>query len=207
MKYVLLAVLWILFCVLHSGLISIRFSAFAKRALGSGYRFYRLFYNIFAVVTLIPVVLYSHSLKQQPFFVWNGHLFIGKWILIITGVSLFILGARHYSMSVFMGIAQIREKSGHALISRSDTIDSTGILGLVRHPLYAGIFPLLWAQNLDTSTLITNIVLSVYVIVGTFLEERKLVIEFGEEYRNYRKRVSMFFPVKWIYLRCKRLFF
>jgi protein-S-isoprenylcysteine O-methyltransferase Ste14 len=35
-------------------------------------------------------------------------------------------------------------------------------------------------------------------VVGAFLEERKLVRIFGEEYRDYQQKVSMFIPVKWL---------
>jgi protein-S-isoprenylcysteine O-methyltransferase Ste14 len=34
------------------------------------------------------------------------------------------------------------------------------------------------------------------VVVGTILEERKLVAEFGDEYRQYQREVSMLFPWK-----------
>ena len=41
-------------------------------------------------------------------------------------------------------------------------------------------------------------ILTVYVVIGTHLEERKLVAEFGDEYREYQQTVSMLFPWKWI---------
>jgi protein-S-isoprenylcysteine O-methyltransferase Ste14 len=40
-------------------------------------------------------------------------------------------------------------------------------------------------------------VFTAYVVVGTLLEEKKLVAEFGEEYRSYQRRVSMLVPLKW----------
>jgi len=36
------------------------------------------------------------------------------------------------------------------------------------------------------------------LIVGTYLEEKKLVREFGEKYLIYQKRVSMLIPYKWL---------
>ena len=57
---------------------------------------------------------------------------------------------------------------------------------------------LIWAGQMDVSTIIVNIILTAYLIIGTFLEERKLVREFGEEYRAYQKRVSMFLPFLWL---------
>jgi protein-S-isoprenylcysteine O-methyltransferase Ste14 len=41
-------------------------------------------------------------------------------------------------------------------------------------------------------------VLSLYLVIGAFLEERKLLKEFGDDYRLYKNRVSMLFPWKWI---------
>ena len=57
---------------------------------------------------------------------------------------------------------------------------------------------LLWARDLDVAALVANGVLTSYIVVGTLLEEGKLVHEFGDVYRNYQGRVSMFVPLKWI---------
>ena len=101
-------------------------------------------------------------------------------------------------MSTFLGLKQINESITHNLINKSGQLNSSGILGVVRHPFYAATFPLIWATNLDVTFLIVNCILSIYVIIGTFLEEKKLVQEFGDEYRAYQDRVSMLFPLKWI---------
>ncbi|MEI6143491.1 MAG: hypothetical protein WCP85_29715 [Mariniphaga sp.] len=42
--------------------------------------------------------------------------------------------------------------------------------------------------------IIVNLVLTVYIIIGTFLEEKKLVLEFGETYIQYQKEVPMIVP-------------
>jgi protein-S-isoprenylcysteine O-methyltransferase Ste14 len=51
---------------------------------------------------------------------------------------------------------------------------------------------------LDISVIIVNVILTSYLIVGTHLEEKKLVMEFGEKYLIYQKRVSMLIPYKWL---------
>ena len=49
----------------------------------------------------------------------------------------------------------------------------------------------------DVSALIVNGLLTVYLVTGTWLEEQKLIREFGDTYRNYQNRVSMLIPYKW----------
>lgn len=198
MRYFILAVIWILFCVLHSALISVTFTNFIKRKIGDKYRFYRISYNIFSIATFIPVFIYSKAISEQPFFIWSGYLLPVKYALLFLGVLCFVLGARRYSFAQFSGFAQIKEGKGNSLINRTGKLSSRGILGVVRHPFYAGIFPLIWSSDLDITGLIINIILSIYVLIGTLLEERKLILEFGDEYRAYQQRVSMLFPAKWI---------
>ena len=201
MEYFILAVLWITFCAMHSALISTTFNNILKQKTGDAYRFHRLFYNIFSIVTLIPVALYTLSIKQQPFFVWDGYLLPLKYILQACGILFFILGGQRYSFSQFAGIRQIRKGIDHNLINKTGKLSSKGILGAVRHPFYAGLFPLIWAKDLDISFFIVNIILSIYLIIGTLLEERKLVLEFGDAYSEYQKKVSMLFPFKFIKAR------
>jgi len=203
MKYFMPAVLWITYCVLHSALISITFTNFLKQKAGNGFRYYRLFYNIFSIVTLIPVVVYTLSIKTQPFFVWDGYLLPIKYILIAVGILFIIMGAQHYSFAQFAGIRQIKKGIDHKLINETGLLSSRGILGAVRHPFYAGIFPPIWARDLDAAFLIVNIILSAYLIIGSILEERKLVLEFGDAYREYQQKVSMLFPLKFIKAKLK----
>ncbi len=205
MKYFILAVLWIIFCALHSALISVTFTNFIKKKIGDYYRFYRLFYNIFSIVTLIPVLIYTAFIRQPPFFVWNGYLLLIKYILLFLGILCFVMGAMRYSFGQFFGLAQIKEGANHNLMNKTGKLSSRGILGFVRHPFYAGIFPFIWSSDLDTTGLIVNIILSIYVLIGTLLEERKLILEFGNAYREYQQKVSMLFPLKWIKAMLKTL--
>ena len=204
MKYVLLAIIWISYVALHSAMITPKFTNFLKRQLGDSYKFYRLFYNLVALVLLIPVVFYTYSIRQTPFFTWEGSLLPVRLLMLAIGLFFFYAGARQYDMSTFLGLKQIREDVNHNLINSTGRLNSSGILGVVRHPFYAAVFPVIWATDLDISFLIVNCILSIYVIIGTILEEQKLVEEFGDEYRAYQKGVSMLFPMKWILNKMNR---
>jgi protein-S-isoprenylcysteine O-methyltransferase Ste14 len=39
-----------------------------------------------------------------------------------------------------------------------------------------------------------NIVLTIYLVVGAYYEERKLVREFGEAYTSYQQKTPMLIP-------------
>jgi protein-S-isoprenylcysteine O-methyltransferase Ste14 len=58
---------------------------------------------------------------------------------------------------------------------------------------FAGII-YFWTQTITLADIIVNIILTIYVIVGTRLEENKLRIEFGEVYAQYQKEVPMLIP-------------
>jgi methanethiol S-methyltransferase len=83
-------------------------------------------------------------------------------------------------------------------MTENGEFDSSGVLGVVRHPWYLAVLILLWARDQSLSGLIINMILSVYLVIGTFLEERKLILEFGDKYRVYQLQVSMFIPFKWL---------
>ena len=72
---IVLALLWSTWCILHSVLIAPTVTDFWKHRLGSGFRFYRLFYNGVALGTFIPVWLYGESFPDQTVWVhWEGWL-------------------------------------------------------------------------------------------------------------------------------------
>ena len=203
MRYLFLALAWTAYCTLHSAMISETATGFLKRWLGDSFRFYRLFFNAVAALTLIPVLWYSHSLGQEAIFRWQGVWLVLQYLLLACGVLLVVAGGRHYSLGQFVGISQLRGPSSGGLATGGG-LDSSGVLGLVRHPWYTAVVLLLWAGDLDTATLVGNGVLTLYIVVGTLLEERKLVHEFGDAYRVYQARVSMFVPLKWIRSRIAR---
>jgi protein-S-isoprenylcysteine O-methyltransferase Ste14 len=200
-RYVLLILLWGAWCFLHSLLITRTVTDFVLKRFEKAYQYYRILYNLIALVTLIPVLAYSFSIKGLPVFRWEGPFLIVQGVMVILAFLLFIGGARKYDLAQFLGIRQIRENSECSILTDDCRLDTSEVLGMTRHPWYAGGILIIWARDLDIAAILTNLVITGYFLIGTFLEERKLVIEFGEEYIDYQQRVSMLFPFKWAILK------
>ena len=65
----------------------------------------------------------------------------------------------------------------------------------VRHPLYFFSLLLIWScPDLSLDRLLYNVLWSTWIIVGSVFEERDLVADFGEPYRNYQRKVPMLIP-------------
>jgi len=67
---------------------------------------------------------------------------------------------------------------------------------LVRHPLMVGFLIAFWATpTMTVGHLFFSIMVSGYIAMGVWFEERDLIREHGEEYLNYRREVRGFIPL------------
>jgi protein-S-isoprenylcysteine O-methyltransferase Ste14 len=67
----------------------------------------------------------------------------------------------------------------------------------VRHPLYSFCLLMIWScPDLTVDRLLFNVLWTAWIIVGTVLEERDLVADFGETYRDYQRKVPMLIPYR-----------
>ena len=198
MHYLILILLWIAWCTLHSTMISRFVTEALHRRLPRGFRYYRIFYNLVAAGTLLPVLLYAQNIRGEVLISWSG-----PWIFLpvlcgLAALLFFVAGARYYDLFQFLGLRQIKYDNTCAVLTDDCSLNTGGVLSMVRHPWYTGAILIVWARPLDLAALITNVVLVAYIIVGTILEERKLRLQFGESYREYQRQVSVYFPIKWI---------
>jgi len=197
MPYILLVLLWVAWCALHSALISPAVTERLQARFPNSVRYYRILYNLFAVVSLLPVLAYAFSLKGTPLVTWAGPWRFVPILLGVVALLFFAAGGRRYDFLQFLGLRQMKDESACGVLTEDCSLDTGGILSVVRHPWYSGGMLLVWARPLDAAAIWTNLVICGYFVVGAILEERKLKALFGRPYTDYQRRVSMFLPVKW----------
>jgi len=193
-----LIVLWLLWCAVHSLLITTGVKRWVEHRDGAWLGLYRISYVGFACGSLLPLLWYTATLPQQPlldpsFSLWLRPI---QGLLLLYALVLFIGGLRAYNLREFLGLRQWQDYRSKRT-SNPPSFSKTGILRYVRHPWYSGGIALLWSfPGLTDVTLTTRIILSIYLVVGALLEERKLHESLGEPYRAYCREVPMFIPWK-----------
>jgi len=187
--------MWAAYCALHSFLISIRFTNLMKRSLKDFYSFYRLFYNVISIILLVPLIIYSEQVEGEPIITYSLPFTIIRYVLTSVSILIFIKAFFFdYDFLTFFGIRQLLEFGRKKSQEHSNEIKKKGLLGIIRHPLYFGLILYLWCQTFSLTDIVINSVLTIYIIIGTYLEEKKLVLEFGEPYIKYQHEVPMLIP-------------
>jgi len=110
---------------------------------------------------------------------------------LIISIPFILIGA-------WFGIGSVKQTSLKvAETHRTERIVSTNIYSLIRHPQYFGGVLAHIGISLLLSSLF-SLILTPLVILLNFLvawkEEKELIKEFGDQYKNYREKVPMFFP-------------
>jgi len=189
-----LALLWIFWCALHSLSITSSVQSWFREKGGAWLGLYRLGYVTFSTLSLIPLLLYQHSLPQQQLFSWQGYGQIVSFFLLGYAVIMFWAGKKNYDMGYFLGLSQWQ---AYRLRQAPQTFPfrCSGILCYVRHPWYSGGLALLWGHGPITNLgLLVRVILTAYFIIGTLLEEQKLRRELGAIYVRYCQEVPMLIP-------------
>lgn len=126
---------------------------------------------------------------------WDDNL----WI-VLTGTRAAMLASMiaGYTIAFFGVVLLIAGWREVHRARREGRLAKTGPYGLVRHPQYTGIFLALFGEGVvHWPTVFSLTAFPIIVIAYVLLarkEERQMIEEFGEEYRQYQRRVPMFWP-------------
>jgi methanethiol S-methyltransferase len=203
-QYLSLIIWWLIFFATHSLLASTKAKRLVNDLPPAFKSYYRLFFNIVSGILLIPLGLSYHSLPNEYVFTPTLPLQLVGGLLLIAGTYVVIAGFKNYRADEFFGTYQLKNKHEFHPVKLS----RSGWNGAVRHPLYFGNILLIVGLFLifpNVKLGITTILVISYLYIGTLWEEKKLLMEFGETYRQYQREVSMHLPVKWILKRLRKM--
>jgi methanethiol S-methyltransferase len=181
-----LALAWALWAALHSLLLREGLRARLQNALGLRTAVYRLLYSVFSVTTVLPVLMYYWHLAGMRSHLWPWPWLVFQLLLQAVGWGLMFWASRSFSRQ---GLDLFGWSQAHAADEPTPVLAASGAYARMRHPMNVAGIVIIWARPLDAADLVTNVVLTAYMILGSIHEERRLRRQFGEAYRDYAAKV------------------
>ena len=179
--------------VLHSVLASNRVKNLATRMFGGIFpRHYRLFFTLIAAISTLAYFSAVLVFPDQSFYrirpPWH---YLTLILQLIAGVC-FIAALFQNSLLGFSGLDSLFSKRP----SREERLTTGGFYRYTRHPLYLFALIMLWLLPVMTwNMLALSIGITVYTLIGSLLEERRLAQQFGQEYAVYKERTPWLIPI------------
>jgi protein-S-isoprenylcysteine O-methyltransferase Ste14 len=186
---------WIVYGALHSVLASEGAKRWVAARLPRLMPAYRLLYNLFAGVALLPILWLLWRDSGAWLWRWHGPL---AWLmnaLALVAAGILLAGPGLYDLPEFLGLRQLRE--GRRASEDQEPLRIAPLHRYVRHPWYALSLVILWTRDMNAALLLSALWITAYFIVGSRLEESKLLTRFGGRYREYMGRVPGLLPRPW----------
>lgn len=199
MELTILLLAWLAYALLHSLLAAFAVKARVAARWPGFMPWYRLTYNLVAGITALPLAWLIYATPGDWLWRWSGN-----WAWLANGLALsacagFMLSARHYDMDEFLGLRQIRERNAQP--DRPGGFSLSPFHRFVRHPWYCFGLVLVWTRDMNPALLLSALAITLYFVVGSRLEEKKLLALHGAVYRRYMAHVPGLLPLPWKYLR------
>ena len=189
-----LSLVWSGYYALHSLLAADSVKGAIRRFWPRLARWYRLGYNVLALILLpVPLAL-TQKARGELIWAWPGSLGLVADLAAGAAVLGFVASLFAYDLGAFSGLRPNRAGPDTVL---SAPLRISTFHRFVRHPWYFFGLVILWSRDMDRALLATVLVTTVYFIVGSRLEESRLIREHGERYRAYRRAVPALLPRPW----------
>lgn len=186
------ALAWLLFAAAHSLFARPEIQRPVETCLRGGYR---MLYNLLSLGAITIVLFVGNEvLDNQTFSVFDCQLVIMAFSASgILGLCLMLVAISSYDIGRFFGFTQI-VTGEHLGSAATEPLQRRGLNRWARHPLYTGAFVVLWSGATSTFGCWTALWGSLYLVIGSEFEERKLVRVYGVQYQQYQQQVPRFFP-------------
>jgi protein-S-isoprenylcysteine O-methyltransferase Ste14 len=139
---------------------------------------------------LLWIVHFAFVLAARHFIFKEKFQISGELMQLTLSTFLLSIGASLFFSSGYY-VLRYREKF------TASKVVNEGPFGLIRHPMYVGVYLLLFGIGILLSSIAIFVVslsmLPIWVI-DCYLEENRMIELFADDYIEYRSRVGMFFP-------------
>lgn len=193
MAYFNLIFLWAIFYGSHTFLANLDFKYWLRSKLGNAYKRYRLVYSLFSTVFFLFILIYGSSIEKSYLLATTDLTTYLGYMFAAFGTIILVKSLKHFSLSTFAGFR------AHDDLEEQPEFVRKGAHAYVRHPLYAGlllIFLGFFFFDPILAALIHLICLIIYLPIGIYFEEKKLIQLYGKRYIQYKKEVPALFPTK-----------
>jgi steroid 5-alpha reductase family enzyme len=192
---VLLSFCWIGYFALHSALASLAAKRRVAAARPNLMPYYRLTFNILASLLILPILWLTYRDPGPMLWRWQG---AAAWLangLALAAIFCFWLTLKSYDMQEFLGLRQLQ--SHVRRVEDQEHFHLSPFHRLVRHPWYFFSLILIWTRDISATTLLSSVFITLYFVIGSRLEEKKLLAYHGNIYRRYMDRVPGLIPLPW----------
>ena len=154
--------------------------------------------STYVLLSSLALILLFWQWRSMPEVIWDVQNPFGKyvlWALFFIGWLMVLLSTYLINHFDLFGLRQVY------LYSKGMEYTNVGfkeifLYKIVRHPLLLGFMIAFWATpRMTWGHLLFAVVTTVYMLVAIQLEERDSVAAHGDDYLDYRKRVSMIVPM------------
>ncbi|NCI48715.1 hypothetical protein GWC95_02180 [Sediminibacterium roseum] len=182
-----LILMWIIFAVVHSGLASGPVARNVGTRLG---KYYRPLYSL-AVLIVLLILIHYHYVATGTIF-WHPH-----WVVKIIAAVLVLAAFAAIVVSLWKHALNYSGLATLLGMETSDDFERDGLHTYVRHPMYTGVLFLFWGVFIGypyRNNLVSAVCFTLYCFIAIYFLERKLMAQYGEDYKVYRLRVPMLLP-------------
>jgi protein-S-isoprenylcysteine O-methyltransferase Ste14 len=180
------------FAGIHSLTASLRFKRLLVRVLGDwADRLYLPAYSLVSVLTILPLMYLLYRNPGRVLYKvpspWRWFMVCGQLIAGLLAPGAFRDAPHRFKIRSQLSGPQASEAGGSLKIR--------GIYRRVRDPFLLSGLVMIWLTPVMTVNLfIIYLLATIYLFLGSLHWETRLVAQFGDEYREYRRRVRRIIP-------------
>jgi len=186
---------WLGYFALHSALASLAVKTWVAKRWPGLMPAYRLGFNAIASLGLLPILWLLYRHPGHVVWFWSG---TSAWVangLALAAIAGLLYTLRDYDGGEFLGVRQWRNQT--RTVEDQEGFHLSPAHRFVRHPWYFFSLVLIWTRNMSEAMLLSALMMTAYFIVGSRLEERKLIAYHGDRYRRYMEKVAGLVPLPW----------